>query len=155
MTNAFRLQHPVPQPPEAAPTLATLAATIVTCPHPTASHVPFHVTATEEPVTWCGACGALGSDTGPRGPWRFASLPSRLTKKHFEEFALLLHSIHQLNLLAQAHSVPGAMGSPAYVHFRSLRSSLSVLSRLPLVRDLDRLEEAIALLPPTPPAPLP
>jgi hypothetical protein len=40
-------------------------------------------------------------------------------------------------------------GSAVHGAFRRVRASLSELARLPLVRDVDRLDEAIAELPPS------
>jgi hypothetical protein len=70
-----------------------------------------------------------------------------LTKKHLEELALLLHAIRQLSVLAQDHPLPAAPGSSVHVPWRNLRTSLAQLARLPLVRDLDRLEKALAQMP--------
>jgi hypothetical protein len=112
----------------------------VTCTHPEASHVQ---------GVWCAACGALRFGQGPAVRWQAATLSSLLTKKQFEDVVLLLHAIRQLTLLARSQPSPGAPGSPAHILFRNVRSSLGELSRMPLVRDVDRLEAAIAEMRPS------
>ena len=136
--------------PHAPRSLGTVAAALATCAHPEDCHIGVTggLSASSAAATWCGACGALRSQTAPEATWQSPALTSRLTKKHFEDIVLLLHAIGQSNLLAQAHPSPGAPGSPAHMHFRALRMSLLELSRLPLVREIDRLEEAIAEMPP-------
>jgi len=62
---------------------------------------------------------------------------------------LLLHSVVQLTQLARAHVAPAASASTAQVVLRSVRASLAELSRLPVVRDLGALEQAIAAVPPS------
>jgi hypothetical protein len=129
-------------------TLSTLAAALVSCPHPLAARV-FPALADDadaQAAAWCAECGALRAQD-PTPSWQWARFPSRLTKAHFDDVALLLHSIRQLNALAQTHDA----GLPAHAPFRRLRASLAELSRLPLVRSLDRLEEAIERLPRTAP----
>ncbi len=78
--------------------------------------------------------------------WRAARLPSLLTKKHFEEVVLVLHCVRQLTLLTQREATSG---STVHGAFRRVRASLSELARLPLVRQVDQLDEAIAELPPS------
>jgi hypothetical protein len=147
MSKAFR--HPGEEP---RGSLATLAAGLVTCKHPPAGLVSVDLAVAAEPgrVSWCAACGALGSEGRPTGGWQSSTFASLLTRERFEEVALLLHAIGQSNLLAQTHPSPGAPGSPGHMHFRALRSSLFEVSRLPIVRQIDRLEEAIAEMPPAP-----
>jgi hypothetical protein len=128
-------------------TLAAVAAALVTCAHPAASQVRV----SESAATWCAACGALrAAGEGAAAGWLAARLPSLLTKKHFEEVVLVLHCIRQLTLLTQREASPG---SAIHGAFRRVRASLSELARLPLVRDVDQLDEAIAALPPSPPCP--
>jgi hypothetical protein len=79
--------------------------------------------------------------------WQVPTLKSGLTKKHFEDLVLLLHAIVQLALLARTHASPTASGLSDQVFFRNLRISLAEIARLPVVRDVDRLEEAIAMMP--------
>jgi hypothetical protein len=144
-----------PEPPSDEPsapdTLGTLAAALVTCAHPEASHIPLAADPAAEAMrrVWCAACGALGAGASATVRWQSPRCTSRLTKKHFEEVVLLLHAIRQLTLLARAHAAPGAPGSPEHVFFRTVRSSLWELSRLPVVREIDRLEQAIAEMAPT------
>ena len=124
-------------------TLAAVAAALVTCAHPAASHVRVSASA----AIWCSSCGALrGGGEGEAVRWLPARLPSLLTKKHFEEVVLVLHCVRQLTLMTQREASPG---SAVHGAFRRVRASLSELARLPLVRDVDRLDEAIAELPPS------
>jgi hypothetical protein len=124
-------------------TLAAVAAALVTCAHPAASHVRVSASA----AMWCSSCGALrGGGEGEAVRWLPARLPSLLTKKHFEEVVLVLHCVRQLTLMTQREASPG---SAVHGAFRRVRASLSELARLPLVRDVDRLDEAIAELPPS------
>jgi hypothetical protein len=147
-TLAFRSLADEPAAPRS---LGTLAAALVTCAHPEDSHV--HLTgdpaAGAAAATWCAACGALRLQGSPTPPWRSAALSTLLTKKHFEDVVLLLHAVVQLALLARAHGSPGAPGSAGQTFLRNVRSSLSELARLPAVRDVDRLEEAIATMSPS------
>jgi hypothetical protein len=130
-------------------TLGTLAAALVTCEHPEQSRVCAKATSAGDAVhiDWCAACGSLRIGESQTTRWQSAAFTSLLTKKHFEEVVLLLHAIRQLTQLARAHASPAAPGSPAHIFFRNVRSSLSELSRLPLVRDVDRLEDAIDRMP--------
>jgi hypothetical protein len=129
--------------------LGTLAAALVTCEHPEQSRVSANATSAEDAVRidWCAACGSMRIGESQTTRWQSAAYTSLLTKKHFEEVVLLLHAIRQLTQLARAHASPAAPGSPAHIFFRNVRSSLSELSRLPLVRDVDRLEDAIDRMP--------
>ena len=134
--------------------LATLAAALATCGHPEESHVrvPVDPAAEDAVAIWCAACGALLPHCSPF--WQPPSLASRLTRKPFEEVVLLLHAIVQLTQLARAQGSQAATASSsAPIVFRHLRASLSELARLPVVRDVDRLEEAIAAMPPLPVGP--
>ena len=135
--------------PLAAHTLGTLAAALVSCEHPEQSRVSANATSAEDAVRidWCAACGSVRIGESQTTRWQSAAYTSLLTKKHFEEVVLLLHAIRQLTQLARAHASPAAPGSPAHIFFRNVRSSLSELSRLPLVRDVDRLEDAIDRMP--------
>jgi hypothetical protein len=127
--------------PRAPSTLAAVAAALVTCAHPAASHV----LVAPDGATWCACCGGLrAAARGEAATWRAARLPSLLTKKHFEEVILVLHCIRQLTLLTEREASPGSAVLGA---FRRVRASLSELARLPIVRDVDRLDEAIAELP--------
>jgi hypothetical protein len=141
--------HPSGEPPLGPHTLGTLAAALVTCEHPEQSRVSANATSAEDAVRidWCAACGSLRIGESQTTRWQSAAYTSLLTKKHFEEVVLLLHAIRQLTQLARAHASPAAPGSPAHIFFRNVRSSLSELSRLPLVRDVDRLEDAIDRMP--------
>jgi hypothetical protein len=129
--------------------LGTLAAALVTCEHPQPRRVSADAASAADDVRidWCAACGALRPGESPAARWQSATFTSLFTKKHFEEVVLLLHAIRQLTQLARAHASPAAPGSPAHIFFRNVRSSLSELSRLPLVRDVDRLEDAIDRMP--------
>ena len=125
-------------------TLGTVAAALVTCAHPAASHVRVSASA----AMWCSSCGALRAAAEGEAPrWLPARLPSLLTKKHFEEVVLVLHCVRQLTLMTGREA---SSGSAVHGAFRRVRASLSELARLPLVRDVDRLDEAIAALSPSP-----
>ncbi len=148
MIKTFALEPPNGEP--CAPhSLGTVAAALVTCAHPEASHVRAAAEPYAPEPVWCAACGALRAGEGPAAGWQAATLSSLLTKKQFEDVVLLLHAIHQLTLLAQSQPSPGAPGSPAHIFFRNVRASLGELSRMPLVRDVDRLEAAIAQMRPS------
>jgi hypothetical protein len=151
MNKTFALEHSTAEAsaPHEPHTLGVLAAALVTCTHPEASHVRAAAEPYAAQSVWCAACGALRSGEGSTVRWQPATLPSLLTKKPFEEVVLLLHAIHQLTLLARSQPSPAPPGSPAHVLLRNLRSSLGELSRMPLVRDVDRLEAAIAEMPPS------
>jgi hypothetical protein len=123
-------------------TLAAVAAALVTCGHPAASHVRVSASA----AMWCSSCGALRGE-GEAVRWLPARLPSLLTKKHFEEVVLVLHCVRQLTLMTGGEA---SSGSAVHGAFRRVRASLSELARMPLVREVDRLDEAIAALSPSP-----
>jgi hypothetical protein len=148
MTNPSRPESP-PDEPHVPRSLGTLAAALATCGHPDGSHlrVAIDPAADAETATWCAACGALHADGRSTGSWQSPSLASHLTRKRFEDVVLLLHGVVQLTQLARAQGSPGAIGSSAQVVLRHVRASLSELARLPVVRDVDRLEEAIAAMP--------
>jgi len=143
---------PVTLEPLAPRSLGTLAAALVTCPHPEGSHVDPALgpgpgaTATR----WCAACGALRTEGSAGAAWQPPSLTSAVTRKAFEDLVLLLHAVVQLAQLARAHAPAGLTGSAAPIFLRNVRASLSVLSHLPVVRDVDRLEEALAHMPKSP-----
>jgi len=135
-----------PGEPLAPRSLAAVAAALVTCAHPERSRIGVP----GDRATWCAACGALRAKDGPGASWQSPALTSRLTKKHFEDVVLLLHAVVQLAQLARAQACPGAAGSPAHIFLRNVSRSLSELSRLPVVRDVDRLEEALRAMPQSP-----
>ena len=145
-----------PIPPTLEPlaprSLGTLAAALVTCTHSEASHVD----AAADPragagaMRWCAACGALRTEGSAGAAWQPPSLASAFSRKAFEDLVLLLHAVVQLAQLARAHTPAGSAGSPAHIFLRNVRASLSELSRLPVVRDVDRLEEALAQMPKSP-----
>jgi hypothetical protein len=122
------------------------------CPHPETSHVDAAV----DPrpgvgaMRWCSACGALRTDSSAGAAWQPPSLASAFSRKAFEDLVLLLHAVVQLAQLARAHAPAGSAGSPAHIFLRNVRASLSELSRLPVVRDVDGLEEALAQMPKSP-----
>jgi hypothetical protein len=138
-----------PIPPSAEPlaprSLATLAAALVTCVHPRGSRISaaLDLGPGETGIYWCAACGAL-CPQDPDAPWHAPSLTSALSRKAFEDLVLLLHAVEQLAQFAQPHASSGAAASPAQLVLRSLSRSLSELARLPVVRDVDRLEKALA-----------
>ena len=138
--------------PLAPRSLGTLAAALVTCAHDESSHV--HAALDDAPgavpTVWCASCGALQTQNGGAVAWQAPTLTSVFTRGAFEDLILLLHSIVQLAQLSRAHTAPAASGSPANTFLRSVRASLSELSRLPVVRDVDRLEEAILAIPKSP-----
>jgi hypothetical protein len=140
--------------PLAPRSLGTLAAALVTCTHPEESRV--RATADCRPgetaICWCAACGALWTEDVDV-QWQAPSLTSALSRKAFDELALLLHAVVQLAQLARAHTPAGPAGSPAHVCLRTVSRSLSELSRLPVVRDVDRLEQLLAEIPKSPLAP--
>jgi hypothetical protein len=137
-----------PGEPLAPRSLAAVAAALATCAHPEGSHI--RVPGDHTSATWCANCGGLRAEDGPGASWQSPALTSRLTKKHFEDVVLLLHAVVQLAQLARAQACPGAPGSPAHIFLRNVRASLSELSRLPVVRDVDRLEEALRAMPQSP-----
>jgi hypothetical protein len=146
MMNPFR---PATDELPPASSLGTVAAALAVCTHPEARHLGIagDLAPGTTSVTWCAACGALRSQTRPMASWQVPTLKSGLTKKHFEDLVLLLHAIVQLALLARTHASPSASGLSDQVFFRNLRISLAEIARLPVVRDVDRLEEAIAMMP--------
>lgn len=146
--NASRPELPIDEA-MAHTSLGAIAAALVTCAHPASSHVTIDTAADAAPVDWCAACGALRPEGGAGATWRSPRLTSRLTKKHFEEVVVLLHGVVQLAQLARAHVSPGAAGAATHAVLRNLRASLVGLSRLPIVRDVDCLDQAIAPMPPS------
>jgi hypothetical protein len=134
-----------PGEPLAPRSLAAVAAALATCAHPEGSRIGVP----GDRATWCAACGGLRAKDGPGASWQSPALTSRLTKKHFEDVVLLLHSVVQLAQLARSQACP-APGSPAHIFLRNVSRSLSELSRLPVVRDIDRLEEALRAMPQSP-----
>jgi len=134
--------------PLAPSSLGTAAATLAACAHPQGSAVAVSGDFAAVAATWCAACGALHPVDRPEGAWQAPALTSGLTKKHFEELVLLLHAVVQLTQLTRGHASPGGSGSSTAVFLR-VCASLSELSRLPVVRDVNRLEEAIAAMPPS------
>lgn len=146
MTKPLALQHPT-EPPRDPHTLGTLAASLVACTHPERSHLRAPASSDGADPIWCAACGALRFGEGPASRWQVAALPSLLTRKHFEEVVLVLHCVRQLTLLTGRDALSG---SEVHGAFRRVRASLCELARLPLVRQLDRLDEALAALPPSP-----
>jgi hypothetical protein len=147
MMNASRLEVPADEP-LAPSSLGTAAATLATCAHPEGSAIALSgdLVASAAAATWCAACGALRPGGGPGGAWQRPALTSSLTKKRFEDLVLLLHAIGQLAQLTRGHPLPGGAGSPNALFLR-VRASLAELSRLPVVRDVGRLEEALAAMP--------
>jgi hypothetical protein len=137
-----------PGEPLAPRSLAAVAAALATCVHPESSHIG--VPSDRASATWCATCGGLRVEDGPGASWQSPALTSRLTKKHFEDVVLLLHAVVQLAQLARAQASPGAAGSPVHIFLRNVRASLSELSRLPVVRDVDRLEQALLAMPKPP-----
>ena len=135
-----------PGEPLAPRSLTAVAAALATCAHPERNRIDVP----GDRATWCAACGALRVEDGPGASWQSPALTSRLTKKHFEDVVLLLHAVVQLAQLARAQASPGAAGSPAHIFLRNVSRSLSELSRLPVVRDVDRLEEALRAMPQSP-----
>jgi hypothetical protein len=147
MNTASRPIPPLDEP-LAPRSLGTLAAALVTCTHPEASHL--HAGPGAAATRWCAACGALRTDGSAGATWQPPSLTSAFSRKAFEDLVLLLHAVVQLAQLARAHAPAGSAGSPAHIFLRNVRASLSELSRLPVVRDVDRLEEALAQMPKSP-----
>jgi hypothetical protein len=129
--------------------LGTLAAALATCTHPKSRHVvvPLGRPAERHDETWCAACGALRVD-GSAVVWKTPALAAQLTRKPFEELVLVLHAVVQLTQVAGDPASPEASGAPASPVLRRLRASLAALARLPAVRDVDRLEQAIARMQP-------
>jgi hypothetical protein len=143
---------PLTLEPLAPRSLGTLAAALVTCPHPETSLVDAAVDPRPgaDAVRWCAACGALRRGGSAGAGWQPPSLASAFSRKAFEDLVLLLHAVVQLAQLARAHTPAAAAGSPAHTFLRNVSRSLSELSRLPVVRDVDRLEEALAQMPKSP-----
>jgi hypothetical protein len=103
----------------------------------------------ETGIYWCSACGAL-CPQDPDTPWQVPSLTSALNRKAFEELVVLLHAVDQLAQLARAHAPAGSAESPAHIFLRNVSRSLSALSRLPVVREVRRLEKVLARMPKSP-----
>jgi hypothetical protein len=143
---------PLREEPLAPRSLGTLAAALVSCTHPESSHVRAALDPRPEAATacWCGACGALRTDGSAGAAWQPPSLASAFGRKAFEELVVLLHAVVQLAQLARTPASPEAARSPAHPFLRNVRASLSALARLPVVRDVDRLEEALAQMPKSP-----
>jgi hypothetical protein len=151
MNSAPRLIPPSQE--QIAPrSLGTLAVALVTCTHPEGSHVraALDLGSGETGIYWCAACGALRTGGSAGAAWQPPSLASAFSRKAFEDLVLLLHAVVQLAQLARAHAPAGSTASPAHIFLRNVRTSLSELSRLPVVRDVDRLEEALAQMPKSP-----
>jgi hypothetical protein len=142
MTKPLALPHPT-DPARDPHTLGTLAASLIACTHPAASQLRAPGRSDGADPIWCAACGALRFGEGQASRWQVAALPSLLTRRHFEEVVLVLHCVRQLTLLTGQ-----AAGSAVHGAFRRVRASLCELARLPLVREVDRLDQAIAALPP-------
>jgi hypothetical protein len=149
--NSASRRIPPSEEPLAPRSLGTLAAALVTCTHPEGSHVRAapDLGPGETGIYWCAACGALCTEDAA-APWQAPSLTSAFSRKAFEDLVLLLHAVVQLAQLVRAHAPAGSAGSPAHIFLRNVRASLSALSRLPVVRDVDRLEEALAEMPKSP-----
>ena len=149
--NSASRRIPLSEEPLAPRSLGTLAAALVTCTHPKSSRVraALDLGPDETGIYWCAACGAL-CPQDPDAPWQAPSLTSAFSRKSFEDLVLLLHAVVQLAQLAQPHALSAAVGSPAHIFLRNVSRSLSELARLPVVRDVDRLEEALAQMPKSP-----
>ncbi len=149
--NSASRRIPSSEEPLAPRSLGTLAAALVTCTHPEGRHVraALDLGPGETGISWCAACGALCTEDAA-APWQSPSLTSAFSRKAFEDLVLLLHAVVQLAQLARAHAPAGAAGSPGHIFLRNVRASLSALSRLPVVRDVERLEEALADMPKSP-----
>jgi hypothetical protein len=152
--NSAPRRIPPSEEPLAPRSLGTLAAALVTCAHPRGSRVRAAVDLGpgETAIYWCAACGALCTQDAA-APWQAPLLTSAFSHKAFEDLVLLLHAVVQLAQLARAHAPAGLAGSPAHIFLRNVSRSLSALSRLPVVRDVDRLEELLTQIP-KPPLPL-
>jgi hypothetical protein len=142
--------RPIPTSPEplAPRSLATLAAALVTCKHPSGSRLRAagYLGDEETCIYWCAACGALGSQS-PDVLWHAPTLTSAFTREAFEDLVLLLHAVDQLAQLARAHAPAGSTDSPPHIFLRNVSRSLSALSHLPVVREVHRLEKALARMP--------
>jgi hypothetical protein len=147
MNTASRI--PLREEPLAPRSLGTLAAALVTCIHPRGSRVPaaLDLGPGETGIYWCAACGAL-CPQDVRAPWQTPSLTSGFSRGAFEDLILLLHAVEQLAQLAQSHGFSGA--APAHSVLRNVSRSLSELARLPVVRDVARLEKALVKIPTLP-----
>jgi hypothetical protein len=111
---------------------------------------PWTATPGAVPTVWCASCGAVQTQNGHAAAWLAPTLTSAFTRKAFEDLVLLLHAVVQLAQFARAQASTGAASSPSQTFLRTVRASLSELSRLPVVRDVDRLEEAILAIPKSP-----
>jgi hypothetical protein len=149
MSRTLALQQSAERPRDPH-TLGTLAASLVACTHPEPNQLRAPGSSDGADPIWCAACGALRFGEGPASRWQLAALPSLLTRKHFEEVVLVLHCVRQLTLLTGREA---SSGSAVHGAFRRVRASLTELARLPLVRQVDQLDEAIAALPPSPAVP--
>jgi pimeloyl-ACP methyl ester carboxylesterase len=149
--NSASRRMPLSDEPFAPRSLGTLAAALVTCTHPRSSRIraALDLGPDETGIYWCAACGAL-CPQDPDAPWQAPSLTSAFRRKSFEDLVLLLHAVAQLAQLAQSHGSSAAVGSPAHIFLRNVSRSLSELARLPVVRDVDRLEKVLAKIPTLP-----
>jgi hypothetical protein len=143
MNSAFRSDHATVMP-IAHRSIGTIAAALATCTHPKSRQVLVAGPAEGTEDTWCAGCGALRTHGGTV-LWQSPALTSQLTRRPFEELVLVLHAVVQLTQLAGAQGSE-ASALPAPMLLRQVRASLAALARLPPVRDVDRLEEAIAAM---------
>ena len=149
-----RFSSPLPAPSGEHPiehrSVATLAAALVTCQHPELCRISATVGVGGESrrISWCTLCGALGSEQTGAFTWQPSTLASLLTKGHFEELATLLHAIRSARALADAALSRCEDGAA-----RELDDALSRLTKTAIVRDLERLDDALAQMPPPPSTP--
>jgi hypothetical protein len=137
--------HDEPREPH---TLATLAAALVTCDHPPACQVAASVVFGGQPIriTWCAACGAMTSDERA-GAWTGSALSQLFSRHHFEELREFIRGVLEVHVqVATAGSRLVDRGSAIDVALRNVSKSLSELTSIDLVREIDRVEQAIAHL---------
>jgi hypothetical protein len=129
-------------------TLATLAAALVACDHPAPCQVSASVLFGGQPIriTWCAACGAMTSDEHA-GTWTGSVIAHLLSQRHFEEVQSLVHGLRQIHgQVAAAGSTMVERGTPIDRALREISNGLSELTSGAFVREIDRVNRAIAHL---------
>jgi hypothetical protein len=114
--------------------LATVAASLVSCPHPDDSRVSANILSTgrSERITWCSFCGAMATAATDKGP-------------RVEELSQLLHALRKGSAaLSQEADRPPETRTPPETLLRALSAALSELTATRLARDLDQLDCALA-----------
>jgi hypothetical protein len=128
-------------------TLATLAAALVTCKHPSGCRVSARLLFSGRPVriAWCAACGAMCSYDDPDEYWQSSAIAMLFSKGQFSEIAELIHGLRDVqDAIAEARGRLVEEGSPIDLALREIGSSLLELNNKTLVREVERIDHAIA-----------